>query len=80
MHNTAHFLNLMISGYFSDKFGRKKVFIFSTICGGIFPIIRSFAWNYNSFVIFEFVDTIFVSGVFTAGFILGETKKINLLK
>lgn len=61
----------MISGFFSDKFGRRIVFIFSTIAGGVFPIIRSFSWNYISFVIIEFIDALLVAGVYTAGYILG---------
>lgn len=72
VHNIGHFLNLMVSGYFSDKFGRKVVFVVSTICGGIFPIIRSFMTNYVAFTVIEFIDTSIVAGIYTAGFILGE--------
>lgn len=67
----------MISGYFSDKYGRKKVFIFSTLVGGILPIIRSFAWSYLAFTIIEFTDALLVAGIYTAGYILGKNSIHN---
>lgn len=80
IHNTGHFLNLMISGYFSDKFGRRRVFIFSMIVGGILPIFRSFAWNYISFVSIQFIDAFLVAGVYTAGYILGIIFLLELVQ
>lgn len=72
VHYAAHFLNLMCTGFFSDKYGRKIVFIFSTLFSGTFGIVRSFSTGYVSFIVLEFFDSFLGAGVYTAGFIMGK--------
>lgn len=71
MHNFTYLLNLMISGYFSDRFGRKLVFMFSILSASIIGVIKSYAWNYGSFLALEMLGTFLSSGFFTAAYILG---------
>ena len=70
VHSVGHLLNLLITGYFSDKYGRRSVLIFSALGAATFGIIRTFAWDYLSFTILEFIDAFLGAGVYTAGFIL----------
>lgn len=71
MHNTMYLLNLLISGYFSDQYGRKKVFMFSILSASIIGMIKSFSWNYVMFLALEMIETFFASGFFIAAYILG---------
>lgn len=41
------------------------------VLSGLFGVIRSFSWNYPSFLVFEFLEPALGSGIFSAGFILG---------
>lgn len=79
MHNLAHFIVSITSGYFSDLYGRKTVLIFSVLAGGTFGIARSFAWSYLSFIIMEFCDALFVGGCFVACFVLGNYRNYLIL-
>lgn len=71
MHNTMYLLNLLISGYFSDRFGRKTVFMFSILSASTFGFIKSFSWNYGMFLALEMIETFFASGFFISAYILG---------
>lgn len=75
-HNFGLFLGLIISGYFSDKFGRKIVIIFIMITGGIFPVIRSFSQNYISYIILEFIDALCEGGSYAAVYVYGKNVPI----
>jgi hypothetical protein len=33
-------------------------------------LARSFAWSYEAFLVFEFLDPVFASGIYPAGFVL----------
>lgn len=70
VHSAGLLAALPITGYVSDRFGRKFAFILCSINAGVFGLIRSFAPNYEFYVIFEFLEATLGSGVYSAGFIL----------
>lgn len=72
IHNIGVFINVLLSGYFSDKFGRKAILVFSVFISGSFGLLKSFAWSYLSFIIIEIIDTILAAGMYTAVFVLGN--------
>lgn len=72
MHNTMYLFNLLISGFFSDRFGRKNVFIFSVLAGSVLGVSKSFSINYGMFLAFEMIETIMASGFFISAYILGN--------
>jgi hypothetical protein len=45
----------------------------ATVGAGVMGLVRSVAWSYESFLVFEFLDPVFASGIYTAGFVLGRT-------
>lgn len=71
MHNTMFLINLLVTGTISDHFGRKTVFIMSAMCGSIIGVIKSFAWNYWSFLGFQIIESLTEMGLYTSGYILG---------
>lgn len=71
MANIGQFIALPITGFFSDRFGRKTAFIISTLCCGLCGIIKSFATSYTMLVIFEFLEMALGSGIYACGYVLG---------
>jgi hypothetical protein len=43
----------------------------AVLLSAVMGVARSFAWSYKSFLVFEFLDPLCGSGLYTAGFILG---------
>lgn len=56
----------------AQRYGRKYIFITGTVLSAIFGTIKSFAANYYSFLVFEFLDSMASSGVYAATFVLGK--------
>ena len=52
--------------------GRKKTLVLAVSLAGMMGIARSLAWSYTSFLLFEFLDPLCGSGLYTAGFVLGN--------
>lgn len=59
-----------MTGYLSDIYGRRTVFILGTIASGTIGLIKSFSVNYTMFIILEFLDPAIGSGLYSAGFVL----------
>ncbi|XP_054739820.1 organic cation transporter protein isoform X1 [Anastrepha obliqua] len=72
---TMHFAGLVVgtavSGYLADRFGRKNIFIFCSVFMAITGIAQGLAWDYNSFLVFAFLNAIGTSGVYPLAFIIG---------
>ncbi|CAD7011334.1 unnamed protein product [Ceratitis capitata] len=72
---TMHFAGLVvgtaISGYLADRFGRKNIFILCSVFMAITGIAQGLAWDYNSFLIFAFLNAVGTSGVYPLAFIIG---------
>ncbi|XP_075169516.1 organic cation transporter protein isoform X2 [Haematobia irritans] len=72
---TMHFAGLVVgtalSGYLADRFGRKIIFIICIIFMAITGIAQGLAWDYNSFLVFAFLNAVGTSGVYPLAFIIG---------
>nr|XP_014100467.1 organic cation transporter protein isoform X2 [Bactrocera oleae] len=72
---TMHFAGLVvgtaISGYLADRFGRKNIFILCSVFMAITGIAQGLAWDYNSFLVFAFLNAVGTSGVYPLAFIIG---------
>ncbi|XP_053679243.1 organic cation transporter protein-like [Anopheles nili] len=72
IHSIAQALALLIGGIFSDRYGRKWALLVSIALGSILGIIRSFSVSYEMFMIFEFLEPLVGSTMYTTAFILGQ--------
>ncbi|XP_067627649.1 organic cation transporter protein isoform X2 [Eurosta solidaginis] len=72
---TIHFAGLVVgtafSGYLADRFGRKNIFILCSVFMAITGIAQGLAWDYNSFLVFAFLNAVGTSGVYPLAFIIG---------
>ncbi|XP_055693800.1 organic cation transporter protein-like [Lutzomyia longipalpis] len=67
----GYILGQPVTGYYSDKFGRRTALVIGGILAVILGITRSFSVNYIMFIILEFLSSFACSGVYNSGFILG---------
>ncbi|KAK4883410.1 hypothetical protein RN001_006729 [Aquatica leii] len=65
-------IGLPIAGFLSDRYGRKTVLICGTVTSGIFAIVRSFSTSYTFFIVFEFLESVFVAGILASAYVLGS--------
>lgn len=72
---TMHFAGLVAgtatSGFFADRYGRKVIFIVCIVFMAITGILQGLAWNYDSFLIFAFLNAVGTSAVYPLAFIIG---------
>lgn len=54
------------------RYGRRATFLMTSVAGGVLGVTRAFMPTYVSYVLFEFLEPTFGSGVYSTGFILGE--------
>lgn len=54
------------------RLGRRMAFISTAVLGGAMGLIRAFSPNYVMYLVFEFLDAMLGSGVYSSGFILGN--------
>lgn len=77
INNVGQFVCLPLTGFISDRYGRKRAFILGILAAGLLGFIRAFSVNYTMFVIFEFLEPAFGSAVYSSGFILGKIARVN---
>ncbi|XP_055693803.1 solute carrier family 22 member 3-like [Lutzomyia longipalpis] len=70
-NNIGQFIALPITGFFSDRYGRKTALIIGTVICGIFGIIKSFSVNYPMFLSLELLEMALGSGAYSACFVYG---------
>ncbi|XP_055854563.1 organic cation transporter protein isoform X1 [Episyrphus balteatus] len=72
---TMHFAGLVAgtatSGFFADRYGRKLIFIVCIVFMAITGILQGIAWDYNSFIVFAFLNAVGTSAVYPLAFIIG---------
>jgi MFS family permease len=56
----------MVFGYYSDRMGRKKMFIFSLLWYAAFSVVAAFSWNFGSLLVFRFLTALAIGGEYTA--------------
>ncbi|XP_050313329.1 solute carrier family 22 member 3-like [Anthonomus grandis grandis] len=71
INNIGQFFGLFISGFMSDRYGRKKLLIWGMALSSIAGCIKAFMPTYQLFLLFEFLDAAFGSGSYICGFVLG---------
>ncbi|KAL5242557.1 hypothetical protein ACI65C_009967 [Semiaphis heraclei] len=71
LNNFGQFVSLPISGFLSDKYGRKNIIIIGSVMAATCGILRGLSINYTMFLILEFFDAFFSGGVYSATFIMG---------
>lgn len=72
---TMHFAGLVAgtatSGFFADRYGRKVIFIVSIIFMAVTGVLQGVSWNYDSFLVFVFLNAVGTSAVYPLAFIIG---------
>ncbi|XP_059608122.1 solute carrier family 22 member 3-like [Phlebotomus argentipes] len=71
INNVGQFIALPITGFISDRFGRKTALTVGTIISGVFGIIKSFSVNYPMFLTVELLESGLGSGAYSACFVYG---------
>ncbi|CAG9562781.1 unnamed protein product [Danaus chrysippus] len=70
LNSIGTLLVLPITGYISDRFGRRLVLILNIFNLGLFGLLRAFSVNYTMYLILQIVQTTLGSGTVSAGYIL----------
>ncbi|PNF42889.1 hypothetical protein B7P43_G12899 [Cryptotermes secundus] len=70
VNNVGQFIGFPLAGLVSDRVGRRTTLVTATVGAGVMGLVRSMAWSYEAFLVFEFLDPVFASGIYTAGFVL----------
>lgn len=72
INSIGQFLCLPLTGFISDRYGRKTAFVLGILFSGLFGVLRGFSVSYPMFVVFELLEPLLGAGVYSAGFILGK--------
>ncbi|MGH7950506.1 MAG: MFS transporter [Limisphaerales bacterium] len=56
----------VLFGYYSDRKGRKKMFIFTLVWYAAFSVVTALSWNFNSLLAFRFLAAVGVGGEYSA--------------
>lgn len=59
-------IGAIVFGYFTDKLGRKKLFLVTLGWYTIFTVVNAFAWNFWSFALFRFLAANGIGGEYAA--------------
>ncbi|XP_053953858.1 solute carrier family 22 member 4-like [Anastrepha ludens] len=71
VNNVGQFVGIPLGGLISDKYGRRNALTLGGILSAIFGIWRSFTTAFVPFLIFEFLDNVANSSLYTICFIIG---------
>ncbi|XP_063221592.1 organic cation transporter protein-like isoform X4 [Bacillus rossius redtenbacheri] len=71
VNNIGQFVGLPITGILSDRIGRKTALVVALCLTCMMGVVRSFAWSYESFAVFESLDPLVSAGVYSTSFVLG---------
>ncbi|KAI8429356.1 hypothetical protein MSG28_000006, partial [Choristoneura fumiferana] len=69
LNSLGTLLVLPITGYVSDKYGRRTALIISVFNIGVFGLIRAFSVNYPMYLAFQLLQTTFGAGALSAAYI-----------
>ncbi len=56
----------ILFGYYSDRQGRKKMFIFTLVWYALFSVVTAVSWNFYSLLAFRFLAAVGVGGEYSA--------------
>ncbi|XP_049873283.1 solute carrier family 22 member 16-like isoform X2 [Pectinophora gossypiella] len=71
MSALATFISLPLTGFISDRWGRKTAFTITVFSSSVFGLARYWCTSYHIFIILGFASTIFNGGYYPTAFILG---------
>nr|XP_026496282.1 solute carrier family 22 member 7-like [Vanessa tameamea] len=69
LNSVGTLLVLPITGYISDRFGRKRALIISVFNLGLIGLIRAFSVNYIMYVVLQILQTTLGAGTFSSAYI-----------
>nr|XP_034829218.1 organic cation transporter protein-like isoform X2 [Maniola hyperantus] len=69
LNSIGTLLVLPITGYISDRFGRRVALVLSVLNLGIFGLIRAFSVNYTMYLILQILQTTFGAGAYSTAYI-----------
>lgn len=72
LNSIGTLLVLPITGYVSDRFGRRIALVINVLNLAIFGIIRAFSVNYPMYLILQIVQTTLGAGTFSSAYIFGK--------
>ncbi|XP_045769458.1 solute carrier family 22 member 3-like [Maniola jurtina] len=68
--NIGLLLGLPLTGYISDRFGRKVALVINIFSLGLVGVIRAFSVNYAMYMVLQLVQTVFGSSVYSTALVL----------
>lgn len=72
LNSVGTLLVLPITGYVSDRFGRRIALVMNVFNLGLFGIIRVFSVNYPMYLVLQIVQTTLGAGTFSSAYIFGK--------
>ncbi|CAB3368129.1 Hypothetical predicted protein [Cloeon dipterum] len=69
-HNFGSMIGMPISGFISDKYGRKTALVLALFLSGVFGMMKTLATSYEIFVTLETIEAIFGGNIYSTCFIL----------
>ncbi|XP_044739758.1 organic cation transporter protein-like [Chrysoperla carnea] len=60
-----------ITGYISDRYGRKKILIVAVVFTSLFGVAKSFAESLEAYIVMDVLETINGNTIFSTAFIIG---------
>ena len=60
------FVGAIVFGHYSDRTGRKKMFIFTLVWYAAFSVITAFSWSFSTLLAFRFLAALGVGGEYSA--------------
>ncbi|XP_036325811.1 organic cation transporter protein-like [Rhagoletis pomonella] len=71
INNVGQFFGIPLGGLISDKYGRRNALALGGVLSAIFGIMRSFTTSYVPFLVYEFLDNVANSSLYSICFIIG---------
>ncbi|KAL1491730.1 hypothetical protein ABEB36_012285 [Hypothenemus hampei] len=71
VNNIGQFFGLILSGFISDRYGRRILLVSTLVLCSICGCIKSVMPTYEMFLVMEFLDAFFGAGSYICGFVLG---------
>ncbi|KRK05398.1 uncharacterized protein Dyak_GE27901 [Drosophila yakuba] len=71
INNLGQFFGIPIGGFVADRYGRSFSIALGGILGAVLGVIRSFSPSYGWFLVFEFLDNMTSSTLYSTCFVIG---------
>lgn len=72
LNNVGNLLSLPITGYLSDRFGRRFSLVLNAFNLGLFGFIRAFSMNYPMYLALHVLQTTLGGGTYSTVYIFGK--------